>query len=116
TGASRSTGGGARWAGPGLATTGAVGRIRIDPTNPQRIFVAAQGRLFDTGGDRGLYPPDEWGAPWRQVLAGINNSTGAIDVAVSPADPDIVVAALWDKLRFPDGRPLGGEGAGGHTA
>jgi photosystem II stability/assembly factor-like uncharacterized protein len=112
TGLYRSTNGGASWQSLGLTETGAIGRIRIDPTDPQRIFAAAQGRLFDTGGDRGLYLSENGGASWRQVLAGPNDATGAIDVAINPGNPDIVLAALWDKLRFPDGREYGGPGSG----
>jgi photosystem II stability/assembly factor-like uncharacterized protein len=116
TGLYRSTDGGASWQSLGLADTGAIGRIRIDPTDPQRIFAAAQGRLFDTGGDRGVYLSEDGGDSWQQVLAGANDSTGAIDVAINPADPDIVLAALWDKLRFPDGREYGGPGSGVHRS
>jgi photosystem II stability/assembly factor-like uncharacterized protein len=112
TGVYRSTDSGASWTSMGLADTGAVGRIRIDPTDPQRIFVAAQGRLFDTGGDRGVYLSENGGASWRQVLDGLNDSTGAIDLAINPVNPDIVLAAMWDKLRFPDGREYGGPGSG----
>ena len=112
TGIYRSTDGGATWTSLGLENTGAIGRIRIDPTNPQRIFVAAQGRLFDTGGDRGVFLSENGGATWRLVLDGLNDSTGAIDLAINPADPKIVLAAMWDKLRFPDGREYGGPGSG----
>ena len=112
TGIYRSTDGGATWTSLGLTNTGAIGRIRIDPTNPQRIFVAAQGRLFDTGGDRGVYLSEDGGATWRQVLDGLNDSTGAIDLAINPANPDTILAAMWDKLRFPDGREYGGPGSG----
>jgi photosystem II stability/assembly factor-like uncharacterized protein len=116
TGVYRSTDGGANWVSLGLADTGAIGRIRIDPADPRRIFVAAQGRLFDTGGDRGLYLSEDAGSTWRQVLAGANSSTGAIDVAVNPGNPRIVLAALWDKLRFPDGRRYGGPGSGAYLS
>ena len=78
----------ATWVSLGLTNTGAIGRIRIDPTNPRRIFVAAQGRLFDTGGDRGVYLSENGGATWRQVLDGLNNSTGAIDLAINPGRPE----------------------------
>jgi photosystem II stability/assembly factor-like uncharacterized protein len=116
TGLYRSTDGGDSWQSLGLADTGAIGRIRIDPSDPRRIFAAAQGRLFDTGGDRGLYLSEDGGESWRQVLAGPNDSTGAIDVAVNPGNPDIVLAALWDKLRFPDGREYGGPGSGAYLS
>lgn len=116
TGLYRSTDGGDSWQSIGLEDTGAIGRIRIDPSDPQRIFAAAQGRLFDTGGDRGLYLSEDGGTSWRQVLAGPNDSTGAIDVAINPGNPDIVLAALWDKLRFPDGREYGGPGSGAYLS
>ena len=116
TGVYRSTDGGANWESLGLETTGAIGRIRIDPSDPQRIFAAAQGRLFDTGGDRGVFLSEDGGGTWRQVLDGLNDSTGAIDLAVNPGNPDIVLAALWDKLRFPDGREYGGPGSGVHRS
>ncbi|HEU4349626.1 MAG TPA: glycosyl hydrolase [Actinoplanes sp.] len=112
TGVYRSTDGGATWVSLGLTDTGAIGRIRIDPANPQRIFVAAQGRLFDTRGDRGVYLSENGGATWRQVLDGLNDSTGAIDLAVNPGNPNVVLAAMWDKLRFPDRREYGGPGSG----
>jgi photosystem II stability/assembly factor-like uncharacterized protein len=116
TGVYRSTDGGASWVSLGLADTGAIGRIRIDPRDPRRILVAAQGRLFDTGGDRGVYLSEDKGATWRQVLDGSNSSTGAIDLAINPGNPDIVLAALWDKLRFPDGREYGGPGSGAYLS
>jgi photosystem II stability/assembly factor-like uncharacterized protein len=116
TGLYRSTDGGDSWQSLGLEDTGAIGRLRIDPTDPQRIFAAAQGRLFDTGGDRGLYLSEDGGDSWQQVLDGLNDSTGAIDVAINPGNPDIVLAAMWDKLRFPDGREYGGPGSGAHLS
>jgi photosystem II stability/assembly factor-like uncharacterized protein len=116
TGLYRSTDGGDSWQSLGLEQTGAIGRIRIDPSDPRRIFAAAQGRLFDTGGDRGLFLSENGGDTWRQVLDGLNDSTGAIDVAINPGNPDILLAALWDKLRFPDGREYGGPGSGAHLS
>jgi len=108
----RSTDGGKKWTSIGLTNTGSTGRIRIDPANPKRIFVAAQGRLFDNGGDRGLFLSEDGGNSWRKVLAGMNSTTGAIDVSINPANPNILLAAMWDKLRFPDGREYGGPGSG----
>lgn len=116
TGLYRSTDGGESWDSIGLEDTGAIGRIRIDPSDPQRIFTAAQGRLFDSGGDRGLYLSEDGGDSWRQVLDGPNDATGAIDVAIHPGNPDIVLAALWDKSRFPDGREYGGPGSGAYRS
>ena len=112
TGVYRSVDGGKNWTSVGLTNTGSTGRIRIDPANPKRIFVASQGRLFDNGGDRGLFLSEDGGNSWRKVLAGMNSTSGAIDVAISPTNPNIILAAMWDKLRFPDGREYGGPGSG----
>ncbi len=116
TGVYSSTDRGATWKSLGLTDTGAIGRLRLDPANPQRIFAAAQGRLFDTGGDRGVFLSENGGKTWQRVLNGLNNSTGAIDLAINPANPSIVLAAMWDKLRFPDGREYGGPGSGIHRS
>ena len=112
TGLFRSRDDGATWQHVGLKDTGAIGRIAVDPANPQRLFVAAQGRLFDTSGDRGLYRSLDGGDTWQLVLPGGNSTTGAIDVVINPGNPDIVYAALWDKLRYPDGRRYSGPGSG----
>ena len=106
----RSDDGGATWANVGLRNSGSVGAIAIDPTDPNRVFVAAQGRLHDTDGQRGLFLTEDGGATWTLVLAGEDDglkSIGAIDVAISPDDPDIVLATLWDKVRAQDGRIYG---------
>jgi hypothetical protein len=108
----RSTNGGANWQNVGLAGTGAIGRIAIDPKNPQRIMVAAAGRLYDPGGRRGVYRSTNGGATWSRVLAGANDTTGAVDVAIDPNDPQRVYAAMWDHVRHPDLRVYGGVGSG----
>jgi len=106
----RSDDGGATWANVGLGNSGSVGAIAIDPTDPNRVFIAAQGRLHDTDGQRGLFLTEDGGATWDLVLEGEDDgleSIGAIDVAISPDDPDVVLATLWDKVRAQDGRIYG---------
>jgi len=108
----RSTDSGATWTGLGLTGSDRIGRIAIDPTNSNRLFVAAAGNLFVPGGQRGLYRTTDGGSTWQLVLAGANPTTGAIDVAISPTDPNRIYAAMWDHHRQPNGRVYGGTGSG----
>ena len=122
TGVYRSADGGESWEHVGLPTSGAIGRIAVDPTNPQRVYVAASGNLFLPAGQRGLYRSDNGGSTWKPVLRGENNTTGAVDIAIDPSNPDTLLAALWDHHRTPEGRFYAGPGSalmrstdGGHT-
>src|SRR5215475_7574471 len=108
----RSVDGGATWQRVGLANSGAIGRLVIDPTDPQRIFAAVTGRLYNPGGQRGVYESTDGGSTWRRVLAGDNSTTGAVDLAIDPTNPNRVFAAMWDHLREPDLRTYGGVGSG----
>ncbi|QUQ65372.1 WD40/YVTN/BNR-like repeat-containing protein [Kutzneria sp. CA-103260] len=112
TGLYRSTDHGATWRQTGLPDSGTIGAIAIDPSNPQRILVAANGSLYSPGGDRGVYLSSDAGATWRRVLTTPNEFTGAVDVQFDPADPRRVYAALWDHRRQPDQRVYGGVGSG----
>jgi photosystem II stability/assembly factor-like uncharacterized protein len=108
----RSTDAGATWENIGLETAGAFGRIAADPSNPDRIFAAASGNLFVPGGERGLYRSDDGGDTWNLVLAGDNDTTGAVDVSIDPVNPDNILAAMWDHYRTPEKRVYAGPGSG----
>jgi photosystem II stability/assembly factor-like uncharacterized protein len=108
----RSTDRGETWQLVGLETSGSIGRIAIDPTNPDRIFVAAKGYVTKTGGQRGLWRSNDGGDTWQLVLSGENVTTGAADVAIDPARPNRVFVAMWDTIREPDLRTYGGVGSG----
>lgn len=108
----RSTDSGASWQSHGLTGTDRIGRIAIDSTNANRLFVAAAGNLFVPGGQRGLYRTTDGGSTWQLVLGGANATTGAIDVAISPTNPNRIYAAMWDHRRQPNGRVYGGTGSG----
>lgn len=112
TGIYASRDGGASWRSLGLADSGAIGAITIDPRDPKRIFVAAAGSLFNAGGDRGVYRSTDGGASWTRVLAGANDFTGANDVIMDPTNPRRLYAAMWDHRREPDKRSYGGVGSG----
>jgi hypothetical protein len=108
----RSNDGGSTWVPSGLTGSDRIGRLAIDPTNSNRIFAAATGSLFVPGGVRGLYRTTDGGTTWQQVLAGANGTTGAVDVAIDPSNPNRVFVAMWDHKRTPQGRTYGGVGSG----
>ena len=112
TGVYRSRDRGKTWERVGLSRSGAVGRIVVDPADPERVFVAAAGDLFNPGGQRGVYRTENGGESWKLVLAGDNDTTGAVDLSLDPTNPDRVIAAMWDHRREPDLRRYGGEGSG----
>jgi photosystem II stability/assembly factor-like uncharacterized protein len=112
TGLYRSRDGGATWQSIGLPTSGAIGRIAVDPKDPKRVFVASAGNLFVPGGERGLYRSTDGGDTWQRVLEGENGTTGAIDVAIDPVNPNNVLAAMWDHVRLHTHRLYAGVGSG----
>ena len=108
----RSVDRGATWQLVGLTNSHTIGRLAVDPTDPQHIFAAAAGDLYNHGGERGVYKSTDGGSTWTQVLAGDNDTTGAVDLAIDPINPNRVFAAMWDHLREPDLRTYGGVGSG----
>lgn len=112
TGLYRSTDRGVTWKQVGLPASSRIGRIVVDPSNPERIYVAAAGPLYKAGGERGVYLSEDGGDTFTRVLAGDNDTTGAVDIAVDPQSPNVVYAATWDHLRQPSGRRYEGLGSG----
>jgi photosystem II stability/assembly factor-like uncharacterized protein len=98
TGVYKSTDRGDTWTSIGLDGTGSIGRIRIDPTDPQRIFVAAMGDLWTAGAARGVYRSTDGGAHWQRVLA-LSDSTGAVDLVIRPDQPQTIFASMWERIR-----------------
>ncbi len=111
TGLYRSTDQGSTWTSLGLTESGSIGRIRIDPTNSSRIYVAAMGDLWSTGPDRGVYRTTDGGASWKQVLY-LSDSTGAVDVMLRPDQPKTIFAAMWERIRRPSYYRYGGPTCG----
>lgn len=108
----RSTDHGATWQLVGLTDSGAIGRLAVDPTDSQHLFAAVAGHLYSHGGERGVYESTDGGTTWSQVLAGDTDTTGAVDLAIDPTNPNRVFAAMWDHFREPDLRTYGGVGSG----
>ncbi|WP_345630319.1 WD40/YVTN/BNR-like repeat-containing protein [Rugosimonospora acidiphila] len=108
----RSTDGGASWSQWGLPDSGAFGRIVVNPKVPSQVWAAATGSLSWVSGQRGLYELNGRGKDWKLSLAPTNDTTGAIDVAVDPADPNIILASMWDRSRNNGAFQYGGVGSG----
>lgn len=98
TGVYRSEDAGATWSPIGLAATGRIARIAIDPQNTNRILVAAMGTQFSTGPDRGIFRSEDRGVTWTRVLF-VSDSTGACDVVFNPMHPETVFCATWERVR-----------------
>jgi photosystem II stability/assembly factor-like uncharacterized protein len=96
----KSTDAGKTWQHIGLEKTRQIGRVAVDPKNPNIVFVAALGNMYGPGPDRGLYRSRDGGKTWDKVLYKDDN-TGAIDVTFDPANSQTVYAALWNTRRPP---------------
>ena len=108
----RSTDGGATWEYVGLAETTSIGRVVVERSKLDRILVAAIGSYFAPDEHRGVYVSDDNAGTWSKTLH-VNDSTGVIDIAVNPRDPDTVFAASWERVRRPSGPVfLHGNGSG----
>ena len=107
----RSTDGGQSWESRGLADVGSIGRVVVDPTDPDRLYVAAMGTLFANNPERGVYRSLDGGQNWDQVLF-LSDSTGAVDLALHPNDPMTIYAAMWERIRRPNRRQYTGETSG----
>ena len=109
----KSTDAGTTWKHLGLENTKQIGRIIVDPKNPNIIFVAALGNVYAPNPDRGVYRSHDGGATWQKVLFK-NDDLGAIDLAFDPVDSKTVYATLWNVRRPPwfIYAPANGPGAG----
>ncbi len=96
----RSADGGRTWTDVGLADTRYIGRIHVDPRDPDKVLVAAVGHFFGPGPDRGVYRSVDGGKHWTHTLAP-GEQTGAVDLAADPAHPDTVFAATWEARQYP---------------
>jgi photosystem II stability/assembly factor-like uncharacterized protein len=96
----KSTNGGRTWTHIGLADTQQIAMIRVDPHNPDRVFVAALGHPYGPNAERGVFRSLDGGKTWKKVL-GPNDNTGAIDLIFKPGDANVIYAALWQTRRPP---------------
>jgi photosystem II stability/assembly factor-like uncharacterized protein len=106
----KSTDAGKTWMHLGLADTRQIGQIRIDPRDPNRVYVAALGHTFGPSRERGVYRSMDGGTTWKNVLA-VNDSTGAVDLALDPNNPRLLYAGFWQVMRTPWSLESGGAGS-----
>lgn len=102
---------GETWFVSGLEDSRHIAEIEIHPLNSNTIYVAVSGGLYSKSEHRGIYKSTDAGTSWSRVLF-LNDSTSAIDVAVDPGNPDIVYAAMWERLRGPSFRKAAGINTG----
>jgi photosystem II stability/assembly factor-like uncharacterized protein len=90
--------GGASFTKVGLASSEHIAKVLIDPRDSKVVYVAAQGPLWNSGGDRGLYKTTDAGKTWKAVLT-ISGNTGVTDVVFDPRNPDVLYAAAYQRRR-----------------
>ena len=107
----KSTDAGKTWTHLGLKDTQQISRIEVHPTNPDIVFVAAQGAINGSTKERGVYKSVDGGKTWKNVLY-VNDMTGAVELSMDMNYPEILYAAMWHHKREPWVVMSGGEGSG----
>ncbi|MGO9269814.1 MAG: VPS10 domain-containing protein [Terriglobia bacterium] len=107
----KSVDGGKTWTNVGLKDTRQIGKVVVDPRNPDIVLVAALGHAYGPNEERGVFRSTDGGKTWQKVLYK-DNKTGAIDVAFDPSNSHILFAALWEAHRTPYSLESGGPGSG----
>jgi photosystem II stability/assembly factor-like uncharacterized protein len=107
----KSTDAGKTWTHIGLEDSRQIGRIRVHPTNPDLVYVAALGHTFGPNDMRGVYRSKDGGKTWERILF-INRDSGSPDLIIDPTNPRILYATTWRFRRMPWGFESGGDGSG----
>lgn len=102
---------GKTWTFFGLRDTRSIGRIIVNPKNPDIVFVAALGHPFGPNAERGIFRTTDGGKTWTKVLFKDEN-TGGIDLSFDPNNANTIFAGLWQARRSPWGMDSGGPGSG----
>ncbi|GEA11413.1 sialidase family protein [Alteromonas sp. KUL49] len=112
----KSLDGGQTWKNMGLEKSEHISDIIIHPTNPDIVWVSAQGPLWTGGGERGLYKTTDGGETWNQVLTTEDEWTGVTSLLIDPRNPDRLYAATWSRQRLIGTYVGTGPGAGIHMS
>ena len=111
----KSVDGGRSFTNMGLETSRHIGMIAVHPDDSRTVFVAAQGPLWNAGGERGLYRTRDGGESWERVLE-IDEHTGVNEVYFDPRNPDVMYASSWQRRRHQWTMIDGGPGSGIHKS
>jgi photosystem II stability/assembly factor-like uncharacterized protein len=111
----KSENGGTTWTHLGLESIGSVGKVLVHPTDPNTAYAGGMGYLFENNPERGVYKTTDGGSSWEKVFY-LNDSTGVIDMAINPVNPDTLYAASWERIRRVNRRSYGGESSGIHRS
>src|ERR1051325_9970594 len=109
----KSSDAGRTWINAGLKDTRHIGRIVIDPTNADVVYVAAVGHLWGSNAERGVFKTTDGGQTWKKVLY-VDENTGATDLVIDPSNPQTLYAATYQRQRRSWGLNGGGPGSGIH--
>lgn len=90
--------GGKTWEYKGLKESEHISKIVVHPDDSNTIWVASQGPLWSSGGERGLYKSTDGGASWKQTIV-LDEWTGVTDLVIDPRNPDVLYAASWQRHR-----------------
>src|SRR5579864_4968787 len=107
----KSVDGGKTWTNVGLKDTRHIGKVIVDPHNPNVVFVAALGHAYGPNPERGIFRSTDGGKTWEKVLYK-DDKTGGIDVTFDGANPHVLFASLWEAYRTPWSLSSGGPGSG----
>jgi photosystem II stability/assembly factor-like uncharacterized protein len=107
----KSVDGGETWIHLGLEDTHHIAQVRIHPTNPDIVYVAAYGHAFGPNAQRGVFRTKDGGQSWEKVLYKSENA-GVIDLVLNPSDPDEMFASVWEFERKAWGAKTGGAESG----
>ncbi len=111
----KSEDGGKSWKNMGLTKSEHISEIIVHPENSNVVYVAVQGPLWNSGGERGFYYSEDGGVTWNKSL-GDDKWTGVTDLAIDPNDPNVIYAATWDRHRTVAAYMGGGPGSGLHKS
>ncbi len=107
----KSNDGGKTWKHVGLEDTRQISRIRVNPKNPDIVYVAAQGHVWAPNQQRGVFRSKDGGKTWEKVLFR-SDKAGACDLIIDPTNPNVLYAGFWEVYRKPWTLESGGSGSG----